>query len=66
MLGAAGIGYQQITERYYIPLLVIYGLMAGVPGLAQLIIALKGLTQQEEDESPTPSPSSSSPVRSSS
>lgn len=66
VLGASGIGYQQVTERYYIPLLVIYGLMAGVPGLAQLIVALRGLAQTEEDDSPTPSPSSSSPVRSSS
>jgi hypothetical protein len=70
VLGAAGIGYQQVTERYYVPLLVIYGLMAGVPGLAQLVIALRGLAQPDEDEppshSPTPSPSSPSPVPSSS
>lgn len=67
VLGASGIGYQQVTERYYIPLLVIYGLMAGVPGLAGLLIALRGLAQETEaDDSPTPPLPSPSPVRSSS
>lgn len=72
LLGACGIGYQQITEKYYIPLLVIYGLMAGVPGLAALIVALRSIAPGEPDEdepppgSPTPRPSSSSPVPSSS
>lgn len=63
VLGACGIGYQQFTERYYIPLLIIYGLMAGVPGLASLVIALRGLAQPDEDGTPSlpsQSPSSSS------
>jgi hypothetical protein len=67
VLGACGIGYQQMTEKYYIPLLVIYGLMAGIPGVAQLVIALRGLAPDlEQDEPPTPPAPSSSPVPSSS
>lgn len=71
MLGAAGIGYQQVTERYNIPLLILYGLMVGVPGLAQLILALRGLADppgagDDGSTSGTPSPSSPSPVPSSS
>lgn len=70
MLGAAGIGYQQVTERYNIPLLVLYGLMVGVPGLAQLILALRGLAEPgEPDDGSTPGtplPSSPSPASSSS
>lgn len=58
-LGALGIGYQQWTERYYVPLLIIYGLMAGVPGLAQLVIALRSITVEPDDSTPdTPGPSS--------
>lgn len=65
LLGAVGIGYQQLTERYYVPLLIIYGLMAGVPGLANLVVALRGLAQPDEDDSSTPSSSSPSPAPSS-
>lgn len=62
-LGALGIGYQQLTERYYVPLLVIYGLMAGVPGLAQLIIALRSLGTETDEEGGSSTPSTpSSPV----
>lgn len=71
LVGLGGIGYQQATERYYVPLLVIYGLMAGVPGLVQLIIAIKALSTVDPTEEPpgipaTPSPSSPLPQPSSS
>jgi hypothetical protein len=67
MAGLAGIGYQQVSERYYIPLLALYGLMCSVPGLAQLIIAIRGLAEPgDEPTQPSPSPSplssSSSPM----
>lgn len=64
VLGAGGIGYQQVTERYYVPLLVIYGLMAGVPGLAGLIIALRGLAQPDADELPPESSTPTAPLSS--
>ena len=54
--GLAGIGYQQVSERYYIPLLVLYGLMCSVPGLAQLIVAIKGMTEPDESTQLSPSP----------
>lgn len=70
LAGVVGIGYQQATERYYVPLLVIYGLMAGVPGLAQLIIAIRALSTVDPTEEPSPgtpaTPSPSSPFPSSS
>jgi len=64
LLGAIGIGYQQVTERYYLPLMVLYGLMVGVPGLAQLILALRGLAAPDEDpdSGTTSMPSSSGPL----
>lgn len=70
VLGATGIGYQQITERYNLPMLILYGLMVGVPGLAQLILAARGLAAEvppdeggstEPSSSPSPAPSSPSP-----
>lgn len=65
-LGALGMGYQQLTERYYVPLLVIYGLMAGVPGLAQLVIALYTLSTEPDSTPDTPQPPSVLPEHSSS
>lgn len=67
MAGLAGIGYQQVSERYYVPLLVLYGLMCSVPGLAQLIIAIRSLAGPDDEPtpsspSPSPLPSSSSPL----
>jgi hypothetical protein len=58
-LGLTGIGYQQLTERYNLPLMVLYGLMIGVPGLAQLIVALRGVVQA--DTSSTESSSGARP-----
>lgn len=66
MAGAAGIGYQQVTEHFYVPLLILYGLMVGVPGLAQLVIAIRGLAEPPAEPSSTGQQSSSSPLPSSS
>lgn len=75
-LGVLGIAYQQVTERYNAPLMVLYGLMAGVPGLAQVVLALRGaMTNPSPDpgtggvsstpSSPEPYPQSQSSTSSS-
>jgi len=48
-----GIAYQQLTEHYNIAMMIMFGLMVGVPGLNQLVIALRGGT-------PTDAPSTGS------
>lgn len=52
-LGILGIGYQQYTGRFNLALMILYGLMVGVPGLAQLIVAFRGLSSEEVPTSST-------------
>jgi hypothetical protein len=42
--GLTGIGYQQITGKVYIPLLVVFGLMIGLPGVTAILQLLGGTT----------------------
>ena len=66
--GLAGIGYQQYTGSVSIPLLVLYGVMLGLPGVQALMGLLPGPQGQDPEPadtgttgSPSPSPSRSSP-----
>lgn len=67
-LGCLGIGYQQVTERYHVPLLIVYGLMVGIPGIAQLAQVLgslfpAGSASTPPEQSPSPAaPSSGQPT----
>ena len=61
--GLAGIAYQQVTGKVSIPLLVVFGLMVGLPGVAALLALLplgNGEAAPTTSASPSP-PSSSSP-----
>lgn len=51
--GLAGIGWQQYTERVVWPLLVVYGVMVGLPG-AQALLALLPPRGDPPDEDDTP------------
>lgn len=58
-LGWAGIGYQQMTAQVSIPLLIVYGVAIGLPGVAALLSAISGLTASPPSPSqPAVSPSS--------
>lgn len=65
VVGLAGIGYQQYTGSVSIPLLVLYGVMLGLPGVQALLGLLPGPQGTEPDDdttgSPSPSRSRSSP-----
>lgn len=66
--GLAGIGWQQYTERVVWPLLVVYGVMVGLPGAQALLALLPGREPPEELEDgdrPTTGPPSRSPSHSS-
>lgn len=59
LLGWAGIGYQQMTHNVSIPLLVVYGVAIGLPGVAALLSAASALTGSQSAPSvPAVSPSS--------
>lgn len=59
-LGWAGIGYQQMTAQVSVPLLIVYGVAIGLPGVAALLSAISGLTASPPSASPPAvSPSSS-------
>lgn len=60
-LGWAGIGYQQMTAQVSIPLLVVYGVAIGLPGVAAILSAASALTAPQPSPSP-PAVSSSSPA----
>ena len=58
--GLAGIGYQQVTQNVNPYLLLVFSLMAGIPGVTNLIMLIRGSptdtqslssppTQQEQD-----------------
>lgn len=64
MAGLAGIGWQQYTERVVWPLLVVYGVMVGLPGAQALLALLPGRGEPDGGE-PTTGSSSRSPSRSS-
>lgn len=63
LFGLAGITYQTLTDKVDVALLVVFGLAAGVPGVASLLSLLPtgGTTSSS---SPSPSPSSPSPSQS--
>lgn len=58
LFGLSGITYQTLTDKVDIALLVVFGLAAGIPGVASL---LSLLPTGGRNGSPSPSPSSSSP-----
>lgn len=58
--GWAGIAYQQWTHNVSIPLLVVYGVAIGLPGIAGLVSALREVTGSSSELSqPEASPTSS-------
>lgn len=57
--GWVGIAYQQWTHNVSIPLLVVYGVAIGLPGIAGLLSALREVTGSQS-ESSVPAESSSS------
>jgi hypothetical protein len=59
LFGLGGITYQTLTDRVDVALLVVFGLAAGVPGVASLLSLLPGSTG-ESTTSPSRSPSPSS------
>lgn len=66
LFGLSGITYQTLTDHVEIALLVVFGLAAGVPGVASLISLLPGQSTGGSTSSSSPSPSPSSPTQSSS
>jgi hypothetical protein len=54
--GLAGIGYQQWTGSVSIPLLVLYGVMVGLPGVQALLQLMPGGQAQDPDPEPGPEP----------
>lgn len=42
LFGLAGITYQTLTDRVNVALLVVFGLAAGIPGVASLVSLLPG------------------------
>lgn len=68
VVGLSGIGYQQYTGSVSIPLLVLYGVMLGLPGVQALLQLVPGQQAADPEEpdadttgSPSRSPSRSSP-----
>jgi len=53
--GLTGIAYQQITGDVYIPLLVVFGLMIGLPGVTAILQLLGGTTEPTTGASSAPS-----------
>lgn len=64
LFGLAGITYQTLTDKVDIALLVVFGLAAGVPGVASLLSLLPNAGGGSGSPSPSPSPSSPSPSQS--
>ncbi len=57
--GWVGIAYQQWTHNVSIPLLVVYGVAIGLPGVAGLLSALRDVTgSSSEQPQPEVSPTS--------
>jgi hypothetical protein len=65
VVGLAGIGYQQITGKVHWELLVVFGLMIGLPGISSLIQLVAGGSDITPSSSSSP-PQASSPSSSSS
>lgn len=64
--GLSGIGYQQYTGSVSIPLLVLYGVMLGLPGVSALLQLVPGpVADPEEPDTDTTGSPSRSPSRSS-
>lgn len=63
LFGLAGITYQTLTDKVDIALLVVFGLAAGVPGVASLL-SLLPTAGTPSSSSSSPSPSSPSPSQS--
>lgn len=64
LFGLGGLGWMLHTGNAPWPLVIVFGLMGGVPGLAQLVTALRGPT--DGSVSPSPQPSLPSPLPTSS
>jgi hypothetical protein len=64
LFGLGGLGWMLHTGNAPWPLVIVFGLMGGVPGLSQLVTALRGLTDGSESSSPQPSLPSSLPTSS--
>lgn len=68
LAGLGGIAYQQVTGRVHVELLIVFGLMIGLPGIASLLSLLGGngadaaTTSSSSPSPPSSSPSSSSPT----
>lgn len=63
--GLSGIGYQQYTGSVSIPLLVLYGVMLGLPGVQALLGLMPGRQGEPEPDTDTTGSPSRSPSRSS-
>lgn len=63
VFGLAGITYQTLTDKVHIALLVVFGLAAGIPGVASLL-SLLPRADITSPSSQSPSPSSPSPSQS--
>jgi hypothetical protein len=61
LFGLAGITYQTLTDRVNVALLVVFGLAAGIPGVASLLSLLPSADESTTSSSPSASPSSSTP-----
>jgi hypothetical protein len=59
--GWVGIAYQQWTHNVSVPLLIVYGVAIGLPGVAALLSALQDVTGSRS-ELPQPEASPSSPT----
>jgi hypothetical protein len=60
LFGLSGITYQTVTDRVDIALLVVFGLAAGIPGVASLL-SLLPRSDTTSSSSPSPVASSSPP-----
>lgn len=58
VFGLAGIGYQTVTGKVDIALLIVFTTMVGTPGLTNLISVLRG----SDTESPSLPPASQPPA----
>ena len=66
LFGLSGITYQTLTDHIEIALLVVFGLAAGIPGVASLLSLLPTQSTGGSTTPSSPSPSSPSPTPSSS
>lgn len=66
LFGLSGITYQTLTDHVEIALLVVFGLAAGIPGVASLLSLLSAQSTGGSTTSSSPSASPSSPTPSSS